>query len=233
MGNTPFMKSEDYKLDNPVWHSLNELHSNYSLDYSGGKFYKPNYCSFGGFVNLESFSNDIDAYANRTHNFFVVGEISKNIGKLILNKNLVCIQMILNQPIDLDIHEEITELKSDNHKKDLFNLVNIVQPGYFQRNTADLGTYFGIYKNNKLIAVTGERMKMHRFTEVSAVVTHPEHTRKGYAKQLITQTTKHILNKGKTPFLHVTASNFGAIKLYESLGFSIRRKINFWEIIKK
>lgn len=227
------MKSEDFKLDNPVWHSLNEVHNDYSIEYKGGKFYKPDYCSFGGFVDLESFAIDIDAYSHLTPNFFVVGEISRNIGKLILNKNLVCIQMILKQPIALDIYEEITELKSENHKKDLFNLVNIVQPGYFHCNTGDLGTYFGIYKNNKLIAATGERMKMHRFTEVSAVVTHPEHTRKGYAKQLIKQTTQRIFNEGKTPFLHVTASNINAIKLYESLGFSMRRKINFWNILKK
>jgi hypothetical protein len=34
-----------------------------------------------------------------------------------------------------------------------------------------LGDYYGIFKDNKLVAVTGERMKVNAFTEVSAIVT--------------------------------------------------------------
>jgi hypothetical protein len=35
-----------------------------------------------------------------------------------------------------------------------------------------LGNYYGIYKDDQLVAVTGERMQMGDFIEVSAV--HPD-----------------------------------------------------------
>ncbi len=224
------MQIEEHKLDNPVWHSLNEIHQNCSIEYDGSKFYKPKYCPFGGFVNIEYSAKDTKAYSNLMDNFYVVGEMPLFGDRVILRNNLVCNQMIVEGRIDLEINEEIIELTSQKQKNELFDLVNLVQPGYFKSNTSDLGSYFGIYKNNELVAVTGERMKMTGFTEVSAVVTHPNHTRKGYAKQLIKQTTDHIFSENKIPYLHVTESNVGAIRLYEKLGFTTRRKISFWNL---
>ena len=96
-----------------------------------------------------------------------------------------------------------------------------------------LGDYFGIFKNGDLIAVTGERMKMNDFVEVSAIVTHPDHTGQGYAKQLIAHTVNNIFSQNRMPYLHVLENNTGAIKLYEKLGFTTRRKMSFWDITKK
>ena len=139
--------------------------------------------------------------------------------------------MIIYDKIRQNIEDEIVEL-SENHLEDLLGLVKIVYPEYFKKNTAELGKYYGIFKNNQLVAVTGERMKMNEFTEVSAVITHPEHTGKGYAKQLVTHTVNAILEQKKIPFLHVAEMNIGAIKLYEKLGFQIRKKISVWNITK-
>jgi predicted GNAT family acetyltransferase len=75
-------------------------------------------------------------------------------------------------------------------------------------------------------------MKMNSYTEVSTVVTHPEHTNKGYAKQLITYTSNKIFRDNKIPYLHVANNNAHAIKLYEKLGFQTRRKISFWNLVK-
>ena len=75
-------------------------------------------------------------------------------------------------------------------------------------------------------------MQMNDFIEVSAVVTHPNHTGKGYAKQLVVYTVNEILKQNKTPYLHVIEDNRRAIQLYEKLGFTIRRKISFWNITK-
>lgn len=216
------------KLNNPVWNSLNEAHDTFSIKYDGIKFYAPEYCPFGGFINLENSSDGIDNYSAKNNNFYVVGKKPLFSNALTLNKNLVCNQMILDKPINISINEQIVELKTQRQKTELFHLVNKIQPGYFNSKTSDLGNYFGIYKDEKLIAVTGERMKMNEFTEISAVITHPEHTGKGYAKQLIKQTTNQIFKENKIPYLHVAESNIGAIKLYEKLGFTTRRKISFW-----
>ena len=74
-------------------------------------------------------------------------------------------------------------------------------------------------------------MKMDTFTEVSAIVTHPEHTGKGYAKQLTAYCVNNIINQSKTPFLHVVENNTGAVAFYAKLDFVIRRKISFWNIV--
>jgi len=76
-------------------------------------------------------------------------------------------------------------------------------------------------------------MKMNDFTEVSAIVTHPDHSGRGFARQLTAHTVNRILDQNKIPFLHVAESNTHAIKLYEMLGFKTRRKISFWNIINK
>jgi predicted GNAT family acetyltransferase len=107
-----------------------------------------------------------------------------------------------------------------------------VYPEYFKKKTYTLGNYYGIYIDNQLVAVTGERMQMNDFIEVSAVITHPDHTGKGYAKQLVAHTVNAIIAQNKTPFLHVSEANIGAVKLYEKLGFQTRKKISIWNITK-
>lgn len=139
--------------------------------------------------------------------------------------------MVLENPIDFEISEDIM-LMGYTEKQQLLNLVNLVQPGYFKENTIKLGDYYGIFKNQKLVAVTGERMKMNDFMEISAVITHPEHIGRGYAKQLVTQVANKVFEQNKTPYLHVAERNTGAIKLYEKLGFKTRRKISFWNLTK-
>ncbi len=141
--------------------------------------------------------------------------------------------MLLKKQIELELKEEIISLQNEGQREDLFNLVSLVQPGYFKNKTADLGKYFGIYKDDKLVAVSGERMQMNDFTEISAIVTHPNHTGNGYAKQLIKYTTDQVFQEKKTPYLHVVESNVHAIRLYEKLGFTTRRKINFWNLSSK
>jgi len=223
---------EEYKLDNPVWHSLSENHGAFVIDYRNTKFYNPDYCPFGGFIDSENISDAIDQYAALTDNFFIVGEKPKISENVQIVKELVCLQMIIYEKIQLAIDTEVVKL-TENHNEELCALVNLVQPGYFKNKTPLLGNYFGIFKENQLVAITGERMKMNDFTEVSAIVTHPDHTGKGYAKQLITFVVNAIFEENKIPFLHVIESNAGAIKLYEKLGFTARRKISLWNITAK
>jgi ribosomal protein S18 acetylase RimI-like enzyme len=220
------------KLDNPVWYSLSETHKNFSILYKDSKFYKPDYCPFGGFESGHDISSQVDEYSRLTDNFFVVGERPGFSEKIILKNELVCLQMIVETSIDQEPEERIIKL-NNKYEGPLFDLVNLVQPGYFKKKTALMGDYYGIFKNDELVAVTGERMKMHGFTEVSAVVTHPLYTGRGYAKQLVAYTLNKIFNHDKIPYLHVAEKNTVAIKLYETLGFKTRRKISFWNLVKR
>lgn len=224
------MKTQgDKKLDNPVWHSLSECHTDFAVDYGSIKFYYPDYCPFGGFEISEGIADHIYEYSLLVDNFFVVGGKPELPTQLKLKDEIVCLQMIIKNKIDIEINENIVLLTNENADA-LFQLVNLVQPGYFKKKTALLGSYFGIFKNDELIAVTGERMRMNDFIEVSAVVTHPQHTGKGYAKQLITYTVNNILDQNNTPYLHVIEKNTAPINLYKKLGFTTRRNISFWNI---
>lgn len=225
------MITEENKLDNPVWNSLSESHQKFALNYSGVQFYDPDYCPFGGFVKLEDTLEATTVYASLCDNFFIVGEKPNLPDTLKIIKELVCLQMIIHEKVQLSFENEIIRL-TEEHKEELLNLVNLVQPGYFKSNTFLLGSYYGIFINGKLVSIAGERMKMNNFTEVSAIITHPDHTGKGYAKQLTSHVVNNIFDEGKIPFLHVVESNLGAIKLYEKLGFITRRKMSFWNISK-
>ena len=225
-------KSMEAKLDNPVWHSLKETHKQYSIDGGNICFYHPDYCPFGGFINSNGIANEIDRYARLTEKFYIVGEKPRFSEKLSMINELVCDQMVIENRIGMDEDETILRIDKD-YKDELFNLVNLVQPGYFKPKTSSLGSYYGIFKNGTLVAVTGERMKMNDLTEVSAVVTHPDHTGKGYAKKLVAFTTSKIFDESRIPYLHVSETNTGAISLYNKLGFKLRRKISFWTFIRE
>lgn len=222
---------ETEKLDNPAWHSLNEYHKDFAVDYDGSTFYDPAYCVFGGFININSTEKALGAYSLLADNFYIVGDKPVFDNTVQLNKELICNQMLPDKPVEIEITQTITLLETAAQKKELFELVNLVQPGYFKNKTVDLGSYYGIYKEGQLMAATGERMKMNRYTEVSAVVTRPEHAGKGYAKQLVAYTSNKIFDENKTPYLHVAETNTGAIGLYEKLGYWTRRKISFWHFL--
>ena len=218
-----------HKLNNPVWHSLSENHQILSVNYVEVKFYHPDYCAFGGIENGENIARHLDEYSTMADEFYIVGEKPILSNKLRFKKELVCLQMVIDKKIDVQINEEITLLTYE-HTLALYHLINLVQPGYFKIKTPFMGNYFGIFKDKQLIAVTGERMKINEFTELSAIVTHPNHTGQGYAKQLIAHAVNNIFDQNKTPFLHVAETNTGAINLYKKLGFTTRRNISFWNI---
>jgi GNAT superfamily N-acetyltransferase len=217
------------KLDNPVWYSLSETHRDISINYHNVKFYDPAYCPFGGFIENNNVATQIDEYSKLTNHFFVVGERPLFSERIFLKSQLICLQMILEKRIEINTGEKIIEL-DDALGEALSNLVNEVQPGYFKKKTHLMGNYFGVIKEGKLVAAAGERMKMNNFTEVSAVVTHPFYTGKGFAKQLVAHTANKIFDENKTPYLHVAETNLDAIRLYEKLGFITRRKMSFWDL---
>jgi len=218
------------KLDNPVYHSLNEFHQKFCLDFGDTKFYTSEVAAFGGSANVSK-ENEITEYAKICDDFLIFGA-KPDLGdfKTELSR-LVCDQYILEDKIELDFNEEILQLQEEHHEE-LFLFIQKFYPYYFKKRTPELGSYFGIFKDDKLVAVTGERMQMNDMTEISAVITDTDYLGKGYAKQLVAYVSGKIFEDHKTPFLHVAETNVGAKKLYEKLGFKLRGKINLWGIKK-
>ncbi|MGY1503322.1 GNAT family N-acetyltransferase [Streptomyces sp. QTS52] len=110
---------------------------------------------------------------------------------------------------------------------EMLDLVALTQPGPFLPRTVELGTYLGIRDHGRLIALAGERLHPPGWTEISAVCTHPDHRGRGLATRLVRAVAAGIRERGETPFLHAAAANTNAIRLYESIGFTLRRRTRF------
>ena len=117
---------------------------------------------------------------------------------------------------------------SKMHIDEMVDLATLTKPGPFGKRTIDFGYYHGIFENEKLVAMTGQRLHPKNYTEISAVCTHPDHTGKGYANALMQHQLQLIQQQGQQPFLHVREDNERAIALYQRLGLTISRPMNFY-----
>ena len=223
------MTSLEKKLENPVWASLNETHKKFVIEYDGIQFYHPDICTFGAFTDVTKTANALNEYSKLSKNFFLVSEnetpqIDSNL--VFLEKKIEGCQMVLDNLIDIEITETIIPL-TKKHRDEIYDLIWLVMPGYYQKRSFEMGAFFGIFKEDKLVSISGQRLQSNDFIEVSAVVTHPDYTRRGYAKQLVAHTTKEILKSKKLPILHTNKGN-SAIPLYETLGYKVSRDMNWW-----
>ena len=85
-------------------------------------------------------------------------------------------------------------------------LVALTEPGPFRPRTIELGGYVGIFHGTQLVAMAGQRLRPPGFREVSAVCTHPDARRRGYASIVTAEVSRGVLARGETPFLHVAVT---------------------------
>ncbi len=109
-------------------------------------------------------------------------------------------------------------------------LTELAFPGFFRRNTVQLGCYYGIHQGGELIAMAGERAAFPGFRELSAVCTHPAYRGRSYAATLMGCLARDHADAGLCSILHVSAANTSAIRLYEQLGFEHGRPIFFHQL---
>jgi predicted GNAT family acetyltransferase len=95
---------------------------------------------------------------------------------------------------------------------EMLTLVELTKPGPFAKRTPELGSYLGIRAAGQLVAMAGERLKPHGYTEISAVCTHPDHRGRGYASSLVSILIQRITSRNEVPFLHVRTENVDAIR---------------------
>ncbi len=136
------------------------------------------------------------------------------------------LQMIADgEPVGSEVEAEISEL-SEADAPAMTALAEATQPGPWGLATHRYGTFYGVYREGRLVAMAGERMRpAPGLAEVSAVCTYPEFRGQGFAARLIRRVITAMIARGDTPFLHSYAGNAGAIRLYESLGFRPRREM--------
>jgi predicted GNAT family acetyltransferase len=145
-----------------------------------------------------------------------------------LLKHAVLTQMIAENGIgEPDADLPLLEL-GDADAPEMLALATLCRPGPYFANTHRLGGFVGIRdEDGRLIAMAGERFQTGRFTEISAVSTHPDARGRGLARNLMRVVGSRISARGEVAFLHTYPDNAGAIALYEQLGFRPRAQINY------
>lgn len=124
----------------------------------------------------------------------------------------------------LDRKDELLHVRlTGRDVPEMLALATATKPGPFGPRTIELGSYFGVRQQGKLVAMAGERMKPDGFAEISAVCVDASFRGRGYAAGLMRVLISAICARGETPFLHVLTSNRNAIALYRALGFVDRR----------
>ena len=110
---------------------------------------------------------------------------------------------------------------------EMLDLAGRTKPGPFLSRTIEFGTYLGIRRDGKLVAMAGERLRPPGFTEISAVCTDEAWRGHGFASRLTRAVAAVITKRGDTAFLHAVATNTAAVRLYEKMGFTARRTTIF------
>lgn len=110
---------------------------------------------------------------------------------------------------------------------DMTALVEATRPGPFKPETIRMGTYLGVRREGRLVAMAGERLRPPGWTEISGVCTAPEARGEGLASRLVGELVRRIVAQGRRPFLHVATDNAAALRVYRGLGFAQRRDVRF------
>jgi predicted GNAT family acetyltransferase len=138
---------------------------------------------------------------------------------------MVCAGPVTRQKRLLPLEAEVRPLTKEDAPA-MVELAKLTEPGPFYLRTLELGAFFGVFHGCRLMAMSGQRLRLPGHVEVSAVCTHPEARGRGYAPALMSTVMEHIVEQGKTPILHSYSSNAPAIAVYRSLGFTIRRNFH-------
>jgi len=213
-------------LDNPIFNALSTCQANFVESYGVLRRFPPEVTPLGGFPepNDEAFaaSRALLSKGGSLGVFLPSRMAPPDSLEIMLEGPLL--QMILENdsllPKPSKTHEFIELGPAD--VPEMVELATLTKPGPFATRTHEMGTYLGIRKDGKLVAMAGERLKLPGYTEISAVCTHPDHLGHSYAGFLMTALAERMRSRGEVPFLDVRPENTRAVQLYERLGFRNR-----------
>ena len=222
----------DHILDNPIFNALTTGNRHLSRGTETARFFIPEVAPFAGLKENSSVNfNELREISEPECSFILFTPLHLEIPqtwKIIGQMDLL--QMVYEQAapaVQEDVH--FTPL-GEEHVQQMLALTAQTKPGPFFSRTIEFGNYTGIFEGSQLIAMAGQRFQPKPYVEISAVCTHPDHLRKGYASALLAHQIGLIQAEGFIPFLHVRADNYSAIKAYGRLGFTTRSEMFVYAI---
>lgn len=224
----PHSPIEDDVLDNPAWHALTGPHASFAI---GGDLVRRYPGDVAPFVAVRTWDHpavwqalvDLVGPGEEIGISAADPELPEGWEELGRGAGVQLVQTDALQPRPFD---EAVVLGADD-VPEMLALVERNQPGPFRPRTHELGRYIGVRRAGRLIAMAGERLHPAGWTEISAVATDAEHRGQGLASRLVLDVAFHIQERGDRALLHAAASNTGAIRVYERLGFALRRHTTF------
>jgi ribosomal protein S18 acetylase RimI-like enzyme len=234
----PGRGATDPVLDNPVWQALGSGDAHLAESRPGARRYRPDVSVFYGVDRLDAggWGGLAELAGSKRGVVLVRDDVDQVPVGWTREETLFARQMVLEDPprhssprID-DMPAPIRPLDAGDADR-MLQLVGATAPGPFRARTHELGPYVGVFHDERLVAMAGERMHLPGFTEISAVCTHPDVRRQGLGAALTLHVAAAILERGETPFLHVAEGNDGARRIYEHLGF-VTRKVVAVEILR-
>ncbi|HYO22381.1 MAG TPA: GNAT family N-acetyltransferase [Flavisolibacter sp.] len=221
-------------LRNPVYHSLLLNDQHLGSGSQKAKYFYKDVSPFAGFEEgyAKGFGDLYDLLpASRTILYASPLPLIQPQGWNVVQE-INGLQFLFEGVATLEVESFRPATLEQQHVEQMMKLAALTKPGPFGPRTIEFGHYYGVFEKGQLVAMTGQRLHVHNFTEISAVCTHPDHLGKGYASALIKHQVNLILSQDQTPFLHVRADNHRAIAVYERLGFKLQGTMNFY-VMKK
>jgi ribosomal protein S18 acetylase RimI-like enzyme len=217
--------SDEARLDNPVYAALADAHARFAQSHGHALRYPADVAPFFALPSKPSPDDWRGAihvvppgtYAAIVHAGAEVPETWKAV------REFEVVQMIGEDVNGVDEPEAISLSAAD--VPEMLELVRQTDPGPFLNRTIELGEYVGIRRDSQLVAMAGERLHFEGWREISAVCTAPTHRGHGMASRLVDALIAGIQHRSERAFLHVLTTNTNAIRLYERLGFRVRRRL--------
>lgn len=219
-----------FALDNPIWCSLQTRHHALARGDDSVRRYPSDVAPF-----LAVPHDDMDvgaalgALVPDGDAAYLLGPVPRVPDGFRLHAYDALAQMVCDAALPQPDGPPIVPLDA-THRDDVLALTALVYPHYFRPRTMEMGRYVGIYRQGRLAAMAGERLGSDTHQEISAICTHPDFTGLGYARQLLAFLTNATLERGRTPFLHVSHENVRAKQLYERMGYRLHQNIAFFAL---
>lgn len=218
------------QLDNPVWFALNSIDNRFNQGDHTVSFFPPDVSPFAGLPDWSASMQQklYDQLPRERSYSTMVANTIQFTDNWELKFSTMLFQMICPKPVAYRPASPVDcRVLDDTHVPAMLSLTGLTKPGPFFDRTIDFGNYHGVFENDQLVAMAGERLHLNEYTEISAVCTDTDHSGKGYAAFLVSLLAERISQNGKTAFLHVRQDNYRAIEMYTRLGFQKRADMFF------
>lgn len=212
-------------LDNPVYHALVSGNEDLGHGTDDVKYFS---ASVSPFVGLKEYSlSNLDTLASilprdSKRAIMAPGPIQVPPSWNIF-RQVPVIQMIHGRGLEKVADDPEIRVLGKRDVPAMLTLTQLTRPGPFHEETFLFGHYRGLFIDGTLAAMAGQRLHPIPYAEISAVCTHPDYRGRGLARRIILDQINRIRRESEVPFLHVKADNDAAIRLYDSLGFGLRK----------